>query len=369
MSIDLILKETVLDDVIFKREKFLEGLISKALEYNAITEEEYEKISGDIQVAILRRIEKNVKNLAYGFREITKIMVPNYLYIVSRWMYDSMSPSESIVYLKENSFEKILSNALRAYELELSNKYFELEKFKKSISGKGTAVYQKYLEEIMLKLKKMAVFENNLSCKLDLTNETLVFSYSTLDSDIISGLYRVDAVLRQADSYMMEYNIRKKVGFDTLKKFESFNFRKNKEKEILREIEAERNEKIAKEKTEIIVRELEEERKDRRVRSERKVSHAEYIEIYERELTKIEKYDLPGAEDFEIENSLKDIFIEFVCVILNFEEGISIPKEYLKKHELVASYPKDKIFEIIFSHHEIFEFTDDEKEYLRKYLF
>ena len=87
---------------------------------------------------------------------------------------------------------------------------------------------------------------------------------------------------------------------------------KNKEKEILREIEAERNEKIAKEKTEIIVRGLEEERKDRRVRSERKVSHAEYIEIYERELTKIEKYDLPGAEDFEIENSLKDIFIEFV---------------------------------------------------------
>ena len=79
-------------------------------------------------------------------------------------------------------------------------------------------MYQKYLEEIIVKLKKMAVFENNLSCKLDLTNETLVFSYSTLDSDIISGLYRVDAVLRQADSYMMEYNIRKKVGFDTLKK-------------------------------------------------------------------------------------------------------------------------------------------------------
>lgn len=367
MENKIISKEMVLNDFVFTRNCFVKELFEKALEYNVITEEEREYMVKNIKFAIEERLLEQVEDYAYDFEEIAEVMVPNYMYLISRSLYQ-MLPAEALMYLKENTGAKIILKAFKEFEHEVSAKYFEMEKFKKSISGKGSAVYQKYANEIMSHLKNLIAFENNLENGIDLTG-LVIFSYDTLDSAIITSSYKVDAVLRQADSYMLEYNIRKKIGFDTLKKFAALNLEKKNEKEILRGIEADRNEMEAKNITEKIVRELEEQRKDRAVRSERKVSHAEYIEIYERELAKLENYDLPELADFEIESSLENIFLEFVCVILNLEEGISIPKDYFEKRELLGKQQKEKIFDMIFSHEEVFEFTDDEKEYLRKYLF
>lgn len=362
MENKIISKEIILDEFKFKKESFFKDLLNVAFEKNVITQEQGDYIKSIVQEAISNRTLETVEEMAYGFDEFYDILVHNYVYIISRYLY-SMKPSEAIICLREKPAEKTLAKAVREFEKELSQKYFEVEKFMNSTDRTSTANDRAYFREILAYLKNLFSFEQEIEKHVDLTLNTFTMMYFTLDYNVEPNVNVVDAILRYADSFMLECSIREKVGQGVIKKIKSQNSVKMRQNREVRNFKMKLDEAAIKREVDIKIKELEKERKE-------KLSTLEKKEMLDNALVELDaKYAEFSEPEFEFENSLVDVFVEFICVILEFVDGIEVPKKMSEKHDFVRELGNEKICDIIFSHEENFCFNDAEKEYLGKYLF
>lgn len=350
-----------LNEVVFERDNFFRDLISEAYKLSIITESEGVYIRDKIQEAITERTMDVLDELAFGFESIEEVLVPNYMYLISRYIF-SMKPLVALKYLNDTAGNIILAKAIRNFEKEISNKYLELESFiNTKMFGKGSATYKATAREILAQFKNLLSFEENLS--VEFTTKNFFMVYHTLDYFEIMGMNIVDAALKYADSFMIEYSIRSKVGINIIKHIK---FDNNKEARITKELIEIKYQEEERAILANIEKEISNRRKNGEIVSERQKS--DMIDIALNDLE--ERYSESNVSEFEFENTLVDTFVEFVCILLKMDNPEKdIPKKISDKRNLIRKIDQKLFFEKIFSHEEIFSFNNKEKEFLIKNFF
>jgi len=380
MEFNMISKENLLNETVFTKDKFVDELINKSLDLGVITEYEADAIKNKLLESINTKIIDSVQDFAYGFEELSTILLYNYAYLVSAYLYENMTPVEALNCLHNCTSERLVQKATRSFELKFSEVYFKVQEYLKNlyahlkgVSETNVKMFTGSFNTVLEYLKTIVGFETHLEEAKEFSEYTRIFfpGFQTMAYDTLNKNH-IDIFIEYAESLIIECDMMKKINFVTVEKIINSNTVAEKKSRDNRDKKKEGEITEAKAKAKQKIKEINAQRVAKGKRKLNKKEEEYFINeaISKAEFEDDETFMKNVDEDmaFTFCENLVDVFVEFICIILKME-GEEIPEGNAAKRKHIATLGEEEILDIIFSHDEIFNFTEGEKEYVEKYLY
>lgn len=364
MENSILSKETLLDNIEYTPESFLKDILTDAVSFNIITEDESKNyLQSLFRVLFEYAVEVCISLDRFNnIDEARKIIINNHMYIVSSYLSRNYKPSEALLKITDIPASKLHDEAVVDFNLKLNNISNKLIIFSSIVMNNSffAGAYKKII-------KFVSDFKRYDTLFIDFEAFELPKIYITLDFFTIKTNDIIDGINSYINSFLKEFGIMQKFGSEVLNKLRKINTERI-------EKEEENNFSYIQEKRKQRIEEVKKSLTEEWKKNRKKVTKEYRQKVMEEEMKKFDNEiskktividPLQNNIDNLINHTLIEYFISVYCII--YPES-ALPVNYFDKIKILTEN-KEVLFNFAFENNYIVEFSKVEQEYIKKYLF